>query len=120
MDRRKDLIITGGYNIYPAEIERVLGGHPAVALIGVGPVPDPVKGELPCAYVVPRQGAQVTGGELIDFTRGQLAAYKRPRRVVFLSSLPATSSGKIMRRKLAEAAAEQVQSFRPPPPGPGS
>src|SRR5258708_7932357 len=55
VDRRKDLIITGGYNIYPAEIERVLAGHPAVALVGVGPVPDPVKGELPCAYVVPRQ-----------------------------------------------------------------
>jgi len=120
VDRRKDLIITGGYNIYPAEIERVLAGHPAVALVGVGPVPDPVKGELPCAYVVPRQGARVTEAELIDFTHDQLAAYKRPRRVVFLSSLPATSSGKIMRRKLAEAAAEQAQSLSPPPSGPGS
>jgi len=90
-----------------------------LSLVGVGPVPDPVKGELPCAYVVPRPGARVTEAELIDFTHDQLAAYKRPRRVVFLSSLPATSSGKIMRRKLAEAAAGQAQSLRPPPSGPG-
>ncbi len=112
VDRRKDLIITAGYNVYPAEIERVLAGHPAVAMVAVGPVPDPVKGEIACAYVVPRQDARVTGTELIDFTRDQLAAYKRPRRVVFMESLPATSSGKIMRRKLAEAAAAQV----PAPP----
>jgi len=103
VDRRKDLIITAGYNVYPAEIERVLAGHPAVALVGVGPLPDPVKGEIACAYVVRRAGAEVTEAELIDFSRDQLAAYKRPRRVVFTDTLPATSSGKIMRRKLAEA-----------------
>jgi long-chain acyl-CoA synthetase len=103
VDRRKDLIITAGYNVYPAEIERVLAGHPAVALVGVGPLPDPVKGEIACAYVVRREGAEVTEAELIDFSRDQLAAYKRPRRVVFTDTLPATSSGKIMRRKLAEA-----------------
>jgi len=103
VDRRKDLIITAGYNVYPAEIERVLAGHPAVALVGVGPLPDPVKGEIACAYVVRREGAEVTEAELIDFSRDQLAAYKRPRRVIFTDTLPATSSGKIMRRKLAEA-----------------
>jgi long-chain acyl-CoA synthetase len=104
VDRRKDLIITAGYNVYPAEIERVLATHPAVAMIAVGPVTDEVKGELACAYVVRREGANVTEEELIAFTAGQLAAYKRPRRVVFLSSLPVTSTGKIMRRKLAEHA----------------
>jgi len=103
VDRRKDLIITAGYNVYPAEIERVLAGHPAVALVGVGPLPDPVKGEIACAYVVRREGAEVTEAELIDFSRDHLAAYKRPRRVIFTDTLPATSSGKIMRRKLAEA-----------------
>jgi long-chain acyl-CoA synthetase len=107
VDRRKDLIITAGYNVYPAEIERVLSAHPAVAMVAVGPVPDEVKGELACAYVVTRGGAEVSAEELIDFTRGRLAAYKRPRQVVFLASLPATSTGKIMRRKLAEAARAQ-------------
>ena len=102
VDRRKDLIITGGYNIYPAEIERVLAGHPAVAMVAVGPVKDEIKGELARAYVVVKDGAQVTEDELIDYTRDQLAAYKRPRSIAFVSSLPATSTGKIMRRKLAD------------------
>ena len=104
VDRREDLIITGGYNIYPAEIERVMAGHPAVALVAVGPIKDELKGELACAYVVVKDGAEVTADELIDFTRDQLAAYKRPRRVVFVASLPATSTGKTVRRKLAESA----------------
>jgi len=103
VDRRKDLIITAGYNVYPAEIERVLSGHPAVAMVAVGPVKDEIKGELACAYVVRREGAEVTAAELIDYTHDRLAAYKRPREVVFLSALPATSTGKIMRRKLADA-----------------
>jgi long-chain acyl-CoA synthetase len=103
VDRRKDLIITAGYNVYPAEIERVLAAHPAVAMVAVGPVPDKVKGEVACAYVVRRPGTQAGEAELIEFTRDQLAAYKRPRQVVFVASLPATSTGKIMRRKLTEA-----------------
>jgi long-chain acyl-CoA synthetase len=102
VDRRKDLIITGGYNVYPAEIERVMAGHPAVAMVAVGPVVDEVKGELARAYVVVKDGVEVSGEELIDYTRDKLAAYKRPRSVVFVPSLPATSTGKIMRRKLAE------------------
>ncbi len=104
VDRRKDLIITAGYNVYPAEIERVLAAHPAVAMVAVGPVQDEVKGELARAYVVLRDGAAATEDELIEFTRDQLAAYKRPRSVVFVASLPATSTGKIMRRKLADSA----------------
>ncbi len=101
VDRRKDLIITAGYNVYPAEIERVIAAHPDVAMVGVGPIVDETKGELACAYVVRREGSQIGAQELIAFTRDKLAAYKRPRRVVFVTSLPATSSGKIMRRKLA-------------------
>jgi long-chain acyl-CoA synthetase len=103
VDRRKDMIITGGYNVYPAEIERVLAGHPAVAMVAVGPLQDEVRGELACAYVVRKRDALVTEEEIIAFTHGELAAYKRPRRVVFVSQLPTTSTGKIMRRKLAEA-----------------
>lgn len=100
VDRRKDMLITGGYNVYPAEIERVLSEHPAVAMVAVGAVPDPVKGELARAYVVPANGAEVTEDELIAFTAEHLAAYKRPRSVLFVEDLPRTSSGKIMRREL--------------------
>ncbi|MGH9254261.1 MAG: AMP-binding protein [Vicinamibacterales bacterium] len=100
VDRRKDMIITAGYNVYPAEIERVLCGHPAVAMSAVGPIADEVKGELARAYVVLRPGATATETELIDFCRPYLAAYKLPRSVRFVADLPKTSTGKIMRREL--------------------
>jgi long-chain acyl-CoA synthetase len=103
VDRRKDMIITGGYNIYPAEIERVLAGHPAVAMIAAGPVPDEVKGELACAYVVLARGASASEDELIAFAGEHLAAYKRPRMVRFVDDLPKTSTGKIMRRELIKS-----------------
>lgn len=102
VDRCRDLIISGGYNVYPAEIERVLSGHPAVALVAVGPVPDEVKGEVARAYVVLRDGHRATEEELIACARAELAAYKTPRSVVFVPALPQTSSGKIMRRMLRE------------------
>ncbi|MDT0566273.1 AMP-binding protein [Streptomyces sp. DSM 3412] len=100
VDRRKDMIITGGYNVYPAEIERVLAGHPAIAMVAAGPVPDAVKGELACAYVVLAEGAEATEEELIAFAGESLAAYKRPRLIRFVDDLPKTSTGKIMRREL--------------------
>jgi long-chain acyl-CoA synthetase len=103
VDRRKDMIITGGYNIYPAEIERVLAGHPAVAMIAAGPVPEEVKGELACAYVVLARGASASEDELIAFAGEHLAAYKRPRMVRFVDDLPKTSTGKIMRRELIKS-----------------
>ncbi len=100
VDRLKDMIITGGYNVYPAEIERVLAEHPAVAMVAAGPVPDPIKGELPCAYVVLAAGEKATDEELIAFAGERLAAYKLPRVVRFVDDLPKTSTGKIMRREL--------------------
>jgi long-chain acyl-CoA synthetase len=100
VDRAKDMIITGGYNIYPAEIERVLARHPAVSMVAVGAQADELKGELARAYVVLRPGASVSEVELIEFSRAELAAYKRPRSVSFVEDLPKTSTGKIMRRKL--------------------
>jgi long-chain acyl-CoA synthetase len=102
VDRRKDLIITGGYNVYPAEVERVLSEHAGVALVAVGPVPDPIKGELACAYVVRAPRSNVTSDELLTYASARLAAYKRPRRIRFVDALPLTSSGKVMRRKLIE------------------
>jgi long-chain acyl-CoA synthetase len=100
VDRKKDLIITGGFNVYPAEIERVIASHPAVAMVAAGPVPDQTHGELARAYVVLRPGAAATETEIIDHCRPHLAAYKLPRSVRFVPDLPKTSTGKVMRREL--------------------
>jgi long-chain acyl-CoA synthetase len=100
VDRKKDMIVTAGYNVYPAEIERVVAGHPAVALVAVGSVDDEAKGELAKAHVVVKDGATVTADEIIDYCRGTLAAYKVPRQVQFVDDVPTTSTGKIMRRML--------------------
>ena len=100
VDRRKDLIITGGFNVYPAEIERVVAAHPAVAMVAVGSVPDDTHGELARAFVVLRPGATATEAEIIEHCRPHLAAYKRPRSVRFVPDLPKTSTGKVMRREL--------------------
>lgn len=102
VDRVKDMIVTAGYNVYPAEIERVIATHPDVALVAVGRRPDDVRGEIAVAYIVPGDGAALTEDIVIDFCRDKLAAYKRPRAVVFADALPMTSSGKVMRRKLIE------------------
>lgn len=102
VDRRKDMIITGGYNVYPAEIERVLAAHPAVALAAVGPIPDETRGEIPKAYIVLRDGVQATEEEILAYCAERVAGYKRPRRVAFVSGLPQTSTGKIMRRELSK------------------
>ena len=102
VDRRKDMIITAGYNVYPAEIERVVAGHPDVAMVAVGAVPDPEKGELAKAYVVPRLDTNPRGEAIVAYCREHLAAYKVPRAIQFVDDLPKTSSGKIMRRKLMD------------------
>lgn len=101
VDRKKDMILTGGYNVYPAELERVIASHPAVAMVAVGRVPDAVKGELAKAYIVLRPGTTATAEAIVEHCRGQLAAYKLPRRVQFVADLPKTSTGKILRRALA-------------------
>jgi long-chain acyl-CoA synthetase len=100
VDRKKDLIITGGFNVYPAEIERVVASHPAVAMVAVGSVPDETHGELARAYVVLRSGASASATEIIEHCRPHLAAYKLPRSVRFVPDLPKTSTGKVMRREL--------------------
>ena len=100
VDRKKDMILTAGYNIYPAEIERVLAAHPAVAMSAVGRKPDEVKGEIAKAYIVLRPNAKAKEEEITDFCREHLAAYKVPREVQFVADLPKTSTGKIMRREL--------------------
>jgi long-chain acyl-CoA synthetase len=100
VDRRKDMIITAGFNVYPAEIERVIATHPAVAMVAVGGEADELKGELARAYVVLRPGAAASEADIVEHCRPHLAAYKLPRSVRFVEDLPKTSTGKIMRREL--------------------
>lgn len=102
VDRKKDMILTAGYNIYPAELERVIAACPAVAMAAVGAVPDPVKGEVPRAYVVLKKGASATEADILAHCRAHLAPYKIPRGVTFVADLPKTSTGKIMRRALRQ------------------
>jgi long-chain acyl-CoA synthetase len=100
VDRKQDLIITGGANIYPVEIEEVLYTHPAVALAAVIGIPDDVKGELAKAYIVLKENVTATEKEIIDFVRGKIAKFKAPRLVEFTNSLPQGPTGKILKRQL--------------------
>jgi len=100
VDRKKDMILTAGYNVYPAELERVIAAHPAVAMVAVGGQPDELKGEIAKAYIVLKPGTKVDEQTVLSFCRERLAAYKVPRRVQFVADLPKTSTGKIMRRQL--------------------
>jgi long-chain acyl-CoA synthetase len=102
VDRKTDMILTAGFNVYPAELERVLCMHPAVALAAVTGVPDEFKGELAKAYVVLRPGTTATRADLVAHCREHLAAYKIPRAVQFVDDVPITASGKIMRRLLKD------------------
>ncbi|RJG02959.1 class I adenylate-forming enzyme family protein [Noviherbaspirillum sedimenti] len=100
VDRAKDMIITGGFNIYPAELERIIAGHPSVAMAAVGAIKDEFKGELAKAYVVLAHGKGATEADIIEHCRACMAPYKVPRSIQFVKDLPKTSTGKIMRREL--------------------
>ncbi len=110
VDRKKDMIIRGGENIFPAELEAVLHEHPAVAEAAVVGVPDEVYGETVVAFVVPKPGTEVAEAELIEHVGTQVARFKAPSRVHFLSALPKGGIGKILRRELREKAAEMAAS----------
>jgi len=103
VDRKKDMIVRGGMNVYPREIEEVLMTHPAVALCAVIGVPDPRLGEEVKAFVVRQPGATVTEADLVGWAREQMAAYKFPRYVEFREALPMGASGKLLKRALREA-----------------
>jgi long-chain acyl-CoA synthetase len=102
VDRKKDLIKTSGFQVWPREIEEVLTAHPAVLEVGVAGVPDSIKGEVANAWVVVRDGHTVTEEELRAYCRERLAPYKVPTRVAFRKELPKTTVGKVLRRALAE------------------
>jgi acyl-CoA synthetase (AMP-forming)/AMP-acid ligase II len=102
LDRKKDLVISGGNNIYPREIEEALLKHPAVYEVAVIGVPDPLWGESVKAIVALRSGNTATDEELIAFCQAHLASYKKPRTVEFISQLPKNAYGKILKRELRE------------------
>jgi long-chain acyl-CoA synthetase len=99
-DRVKDVIIRGGFNVYPREVEEVLYGHPAIAEAAVIGVPDPALGEEIKAVVALKPGQSVSEQELIAYCKERLAAYKYPRSVEFRDTLPKTATGKILKREL--------------------
>ena len=101
-DRRVDMIISGGVNVYPAEVEACLVGHPDVADVAVIGVPDAEWGETVKAVVVPRPGAAPSAEELIAWCRDRIADYKRPRSVDFVKELPRDQAGKLLKRKIRE------------------
>jgi len=100
VDRKKELIIRGGYNVYPREIEEVLYEHPAVAEAAVIGVPDLTLGEEVGAAVVLKPGAGATAEEIRDFVKAQVAAYKYPRHVWLLAALPKGPTGKVLKREI--------------------
>jgi len=113
VDRKKDMIISGGYNIYPREIDEVLYEHPKVAdAVCVG-VPHPSRGEIVKAYIVPKEGQAIQKKEIIAFCREKLANFKVPKQIEFREELPKTIVGKILRRTLRDEEISKSQRSAP-------
>jgi long-chain acyl-CoA synthetase len=110
VDRKKDMIIAGGFNIYPREIEEVLYEHPAIQEVVAAGIPDPYRGETVKAYVVLKDGELLTEEELNEYSRKFLAAYKVPRIYEFRKELPKTAVGKILRRALVDEERQKIEN----------
>jgi acyl-CoA synthetase (AMP-forming)/AMP-acid ligase II len=102
VDRKSDMIISGGFNVYPREVEEVIMAHPGVAETAVIGVPDDIWGEAVKAFIVPREGVKLTEEEVIQYCREKLAGYKKPKSVDFVKEIPKNVYGKINRRELKE------------------
>jgi fatty-acyl-CoA synthase len=113
VDRKKDIIVSGGENISSLEVEKAILAHPAVYEVAVIPIPDERWGEAPKALVVLKPGTQATENELLEFCRGRLAHYKCPRSVEFMDALPRTGTGKILKKELRKKYWSGTESIRP-------
>ena len=120
VDRKKDIIVSGGENVSSLEVEKVLLSHPAVLEVAVLPVPDTTWGEVPKALVVLKPGAHANESELIDHCRARLAHYKCPRSIEYLESLPRTGTGKILKRDLRKKYWHGRDTLRPEFSSPGT
>ena len=107
LDRVTDIIIVGGFNVYPQEVESILDENPAVNMAVVVGMPNDISGEVPKAYVIKQQGAEVTESELVRFCKERLSHYKVPRSIEFVDSLPISATGKILRRVLRQKEREK-------------
>jgi long-chain acyl-CoA synthetase len=108
IDRRKDMVVTGGYNVYSKEVEQVLAQHPDIAAAAVIGVPDPLYGEAVAAFIELRPGTQLSAEAVVEHCRTLLAGYKKPRKVHFVDSLPRNSLGKVLKGELRKQAATQA------------
>jgi acyl-CoA synthetase (AMP-forming)/AMP-acid ligase II len=102
LDRKNDVIITGGANVYPREVEETLLRHPSVAEVAVFGIPDSTWGERVAAAIVARSGRQPDANELVAHCRRHIASFKKPTRIAFLDSLPKNAYGKVLRRELRD------------------
>ncbi len=109
VDRKKDMIITGGYNVYPRDVEEVLYTHPSVREAVCAGISDPYWGEMVKAYIVQKEGTSATEEEIITFCQGKLAPFKIPKKIEFRESLPKTAIGKVLRRHLVEEEKEKAR-----------
>lgn len=109
-DRKKDMIIVGGFNVYPKEVEEILYAHPKVALAAVVGIPDPRMGEAVKAFVQLKPGNTATAEEILDFCKDKMAGYKRPREVEFRESLPTSVVGKVLRRVLRDEEVKKIKA----------
>jgi acyl-CoA synthetase (AMP-forming)/AMP-acid ligase II len=109
-DRKKDMIITGGFNVYPAEVENSLMSHPEIAQIAIVGKPDERLGEIAVAFVVPTKQTDPTETDLINWARERIANFKVPRQVIFVEDLPTNASGKVLKFELRKSinSAKQV------------
>lgn len=99
-DRKKDMFISGGFNVYPAEVEKILSAHPAVGMVAVVGAPDERMGEVGVAFIVPRSGVPLDEAEVLAWCRANMANYKVPRRIVAVADLPRNASGKVLKIEL--------------------
>ncbi len=112
VDRKKDMVISGGYNVYPRDVEEVLFTHPQVLEAAVTGITDPYRGETLKAYVVLKDGEKATAGEIVEFCKTNLAAYKVPHLVEFRAELPKSMVGKVLRRVLRKEEAHKAAGHK--------
>ncbi len=110
VDRKKDMIIAGGYNIYPVELDDVLMSHPQVLEACTIGIPDDYRGETVKAFIVAKPGESLTEADVVSYCKKNLAAYKVPKIIEFIDELPKSAVGKILRRKLKDMEMDKLQN----------
>ena len=108
VDRKKDMIISGGYNVYPRDVEEVFFSHPKVQEATAIGIPHPIRGESVKVFVVLKPGETATEKELLEYCKGNLAPYKLPTRIEFRADLPKTNVGKVLKKDLRTKTVEKV------------